>query len=403
MIFKIALRNIFRQKRRSWLTMTSMTFGFALGALSIAMTYGGFGNIIDAFTRAHTGHIQVHREGYLDRPSIYKTIENATSVMDSLNAEYDIDAMAPRVLVSGLCAGDEKTSGVQIKGIDPELENRATSFNNTVKEGSPLETADMSILLGKGLADFLGAGIGDTVVIISQAADGSMADALFRVRGIVDSGDEALEKTAFYIHIDDAQRLFALPGQVHEIAIVLPKLGPELELAEDMNQRFQKAGLSFEPWQVIARVFYLSMQTKLDGSNFSTVLILLIIAIGTLNTVLMTVLERTKEYGVLRAIGTSPGNIVKMVMIEVVIMAVIAIILGSIIGFTVISILAKTGIDYGQSMDFGGITIRYLYPQLLMRSFTMPGAILLIMSALSGIIPALRASRIQPAKALRTV
>ncbi len=403
MILLIAFRNIFRQKRRTILTMLSMVGGFTLASFAIGFQDGTYDNIIDAFTRSNMGHIQVHKGDYTDKPSIYKTIENYEDLMSELSKNEDIENMTPRVLVSGLASHGEKTSGVQIIGYDPKLENEATGFDKQVKEGKPIDEAKMDVLLGMKLAEIIKAGVGDSVIIISQAADGSMANDIFHVNGILDSGEEGRDRISFYIHIDDAQRMFALPGQVHEIAIMLEEIGPERELAKELNKEYVDEELNFEPWQVIAAVFYRSMQADRQGGYVSYFMILTIVAVGVLNTVLMTVLERTKEYGVLKALGTRPGEIVRLVLLEVSIMSVFSIIIGSIISYFLISWLAARGIDLGTSMDVGGITMSRFYAKLLPRAFTWPGAMVLVMSLLAGIFPAVHAARVQPAKALRNL
>ncbi len=402
MILKIAFRNIFRQKRRTILTMLSMIGGFALSSFSIGFQDGMYDNIIDAFTRSNMGHIQVHKDRYLDKPSIYKTISGYHNVMDTIGQIEETEAMTPRVLVGGLVSYGEKTSGVQIIGIEPALENNATSFNNQVKEGRPLDTPDMSVLLGKELAKVLGAGGGETVIIISQAADGSMANALFPVRGIVDSGDQERDRTSFYMHIDDAQEFFVLPDQVHEIAIMLHEIGKERDIAKTLTAKYNDRDLTFEPWQEVAAIFYQSMQADRAGGYVMYIMILTIVGVGVLNTVLMTVLERTKEYGVLKALGTRPGEIVRLVLAEVNIMAVLSILIGSVISFFAISWLESHGIKW-EGFTMGGITIQNLYGKLILRAFTWPALMVMIMSTLSGIFPAIRAARIEPAKALRNI
>ena len=402
MIFKIAFRNIFRQKRRTILTMLSMIGGFALASFAIGFQDGAYVNVIDIFTRSRMGHLQVHKEDFLSQPSIYKTIDDYENLMEEIKDKADVESLIPRVLVSGLASFGDKTAGVSIIGMDPHLEDTATQFNNTVTVGEPLsQTPNMSVMLGQDLAKNLKAELGDTIIIISQAADGSMANELFTVCGLVDSGDENVNKISFYIHIKDAQDMFVLPHKVHEIAIILPKIGPERKVAAALSEEYKEKKLNFMPWQEVSEAFYRSMEADKKGGYVAYFMILTIVAVGVLNTVLMTVLERTKEYGVLKALGTRPADIIKLVLIEVNIMAILSILIGSVFSTIGIAYLVKYGVDMGTTYDIGGITMQTMYGKFLPIAYYWPAMMVIIMSTLAGILPAIRAAHVQPAKALR--
>ncbi|MCP4686389.1 MAG: ABC transporter permease, partial [bacterium] len=245
MMFKIAFRNIFRQKRRTTLTVLTMLGGFVLSSISIAWSDGSYGRLIDMFTRNQLGHIQVHAEGYLDRPSLYKTINDYPTVGKRIEDAPGVVSWAPRIFSAGLVSIGEKTSGVRIVGIDPERENATTRFDLKVRQGSSFTIqASKQCLLGEGLAKTMKARIGDEAVIVSQAADGSIANDLYTVAGLLSTGDQMADQRSFYLHLEDARELFVLEGRVHEIAVVGTDLDDVDILAADLTQSLSEPTLA---------------------------------------------------------------------------------------------------------------------------------------------------------------
>jgi putative ABC transport system permease protein len=401
--FRIAWRNIFRQKRRTILTVLSMFGGFTLSALSIGWADGTYNRIIDMFTRNRLGHIQVHAKGYLDRPSLYKNIPDYRQVGGEIADVEGVEAWAPRFYAAGLASIGNKSSGVRVIGVDPERENIATHFDKQVTEGTPLSPVPQhQALLGKGLATTLKAGLGDSVVIVSQAADGSIANDIYAVVGIVESGDMAQDRSSFYLHLKDAQNLFVLPGVVHEIVVIVRKLDQVAAITEKIRLKIDNPKLDVEPWQVFARSFYVAMTADKKGSWIMLFVVILIVAIGVLNTVLMTVLERTREYGVLRAVGTGPGQIFRLVIYEVFLMACIGIVIGAILSLVANYALSIHGIPMPEKFTYGGVEFSHYYSEVNGHSFYIPAITVMLAAMIISIFPALKAARIEPARALRT-
>jgi ABC-type lipoprotein release transport system permease subunit len=402
MILKLAFRNIFRQKRRTLLTSLTMFGGFALCSFSIAWMDGTYNNIIDMFTRNELGHIQIHEKDYLDRPALYRTVDDYESIGRTVEQIDRVEGWAPRLYAAGLASVGSRTAGVRIIGVDPSLEAAATNFDRKVHAGPGLSpTAAREALLGKGLAKRLEAGIGDEVVIVSQAADGSIANDLYTVAGVVDSGNEMGDQMSLYLHLADAQELFVLEGRVHEIAITSNSIRGLYGLAGRLAAAIESPQLAVEPWQVFAKTFYDAMKADQKGNWISLAIITLLVAIGVLNTVLMTVLERTREYGLMRAIGTSPWMVFRLVLTEVSIMAVMSVIAGAAIATAVNYWLSINGIAMPVSFDFGGMTFSHAYTEINTRSYVIPLLSVVLSAVLISVFPALKAARTQPAAAMR--
>lgn len=401
-MFKIAFRNIFRQKRRTMLTMLTMLGGFVLSAISIGYADGTYSYIIDLFTRNRLGHVQIHEGNYLDRPSLYKTIDDYHAVGDTVQKVSRVVSWAPRLFSGGLASLEDNTAGAEVIGIDPVREDSATDFSNKVIRGSYLASEPShEVMLGKGLAKRLHAEVGDSTVILSQAADGSIANDIYRVVGITDRGDQMANRTGFYLHLHDAQELFALQGRVHELVVIANSIHNLEELASNIRGSLGEESLQVKPWMAVATTFYQTMKADIQGMWIMLFVIILIVAIGVLNTVLMSVLERTREYGVLKAMGTRPFEVFRMVLFEIGIMAVISVIAGAALGVAFNYYFSIHGIPLPTAFDWGGIQVSQMYTYPTPRSVYLPAITVVLTSFIVSAFPALKAARIAPAQAMR--
>jgi ABC-type lipoprotein release transport system permease subunit len=380
-----------------------MMGGFTLAAISIAWSDGTYAYVIDMFTRNRLGHIQVHAAGYLDKPSLYKTIDDYVTVGEKMQQVDGVEAWTPRLYSAGLASVAEKSAGVQIIGVDPEREIVATRFDKKISKGRIFSTPPApEAILGKGLAKVLQAEIGDEIVIVSQAADGSIANDLYHIIGIVDSGDEISDRMAFYLHLQNAQELLVLNGRVHEIAVIAKNLDQIAALTEKIKAALRDSDLAVAPWQEFAKSFYQAMQADIQGNWISLFIILLIVAVGVLNTVLMSVLERTREYGVLKAVGTRPASLFGLVLYEVNIIALASVIAGTAFGFLINSLLSRHGITLPEAFSYGGIEFTKMYTAVNARSFYIPALTVIFAANFISLFPSLKAARIEPARAMRS-
>ena len=403
MILKIAFRNTLRQKRRTILTGLAMIVGFTLLSLTIGLSDGAYGNIITMFTRNRIGHIQVHHEGYLDKPSLYKTIDDLSTVGEVIQSVAGVEAWTPRLYGAGLGSVGEKSTAVQIIGVDVARETQATRFDKKVVEGNTLsETPSHQAVIGKGLAKIVSATIDSEIVIVSQGADGSIANDLYKIVGIVESGDDITDRVACYLHIEDAQELLVLEGRVHEIVVIVSNINRVDKITSAIETQLNDSTLDVAPWQEVAKSFYRAMRTDQQGDAISRLVIMLIVAIGVLNTVLMSVLERTREYGVLKAVGTKPAQIFWLVICEVVIIALGSICVGALLGVLVNYLLSIYGITYPEEITYGGMKLKTLYAEVNVRCLVIPAITVMLSAAIVSLFPAIKAARIMPAKAMRT-
>lgn len=403
MILKIAFRNIFRQKRRTILTALAMVIGFMLSSVFIGWSDGIYSDIIDSFTRNRIGHIQVHREGYLDRSSLFKNISDYEDIGMLIQNTEGVEAWSPRLYAAGLGSVGEKSTAVRVVGIDILRETNATEFSKKVIEGRTFQdTAPNETVIGKGLKKILKAEIGSDLVIFSQAADGSIANDLYKIVGIVESGEDLTDRMTCYINLAAAQELFALHGRIHEIAIIVSNINHVHKITDTINASLSDSTLEVSPWQEIEKSFYKAMQSDRQGDSIGRFVIILIVIMGVLNTVLMSVLERTREYGLLRAVGTKPIQIIGLVISEVAIIAFASVIIGAILGTIINLLLSIYGIQLTEAFTFGGMKFDKMHAEINIRTYTIPFITVFFSALLVSLYPAIKAARVLPAKAMRT-
>jgi putative ABC transport system permease protein len=401
-VLKMAFRNIFRQKRRTIFTGLSVVGGFTLAVIFIGWADGSYNNIIDQFTRTRLGHIQIHEKTYLDRPTLYKTIPDVQKVGAVLDRTKGVESWTPRVFSAGLAGVRDRSAGVQIIGIDPQREARTTRFDRKIVEGRAFLASDArEAILGRGLADLLQAKPGDGIVLLSQGADGSIAEDQFTLVGVSSNGDDLTDRTAFYLPLATAQDYLVLGAKVHEIAAVVSSLSRVETTCRAIALGLGDANLSVAPWQVFAKSFYDAMKADKAGMWVTLLVIVIIVAVGVLNTVLMSVLERRREYGLLKALGTKPRRIVRLVLLEVVVLSVFSMLIGSVLGLGANMILSRHGIKFSSGLTYGGMVFDTMKSEINLRSFVIPAFTVIISAVLVSLFPALKASRTEPARTMR--
>ena len=405
-MLKMAFRNIFRQKRRSFLTALTMFGGFILCAVAIGFMDGTFKSMVDTFTRSRLGHIQIHAPGYLNRPSLNKTISNYRDVGRMIDNTPQAEAWAPRVYSAGLASAGDRTDAARIIGIDPALEVKATRFDKKITQGRVFSAAaSRVIILGKGLAQNLKVAVGGDVVLVSQGADGSLANDRYRLIGLVDTGDLAGDRTTAYLHLDDARELLVLGDRVHEVLVIARSLDKVAGLTDSLRKKLGVFSLDVQSWQVFAKSFYLGMQAKLKGNSAIQLVVFIVVAIGVLNTALMAVLERRREYGVLKALGTRPRQIFALIVLEIHLLALMSIILGIGVSLPLNYFLSQHQISitgmFSQQVTFGGMDFKTFTSEVNLRSFVIPTLTVLISAFLVSLMPAVKAARTDPAKSIR--
>lgn len=407
LILKIAFRNIFRQKRRSLYTALSVIIGFTLLSISIGLAEGGYGHLIEMFTRGYTGHVQIHQKDYLERPGLYKNFQYNDELIQSLNSIEEIKSYTPRIHSGSLAFIDKKTTGIQLIGINPALEQKTTTIAAKLGKGrfiseTTLEEPHNEMIIGNGIAEILRAKIGSEIVLIGQGADGSIANDIFKVVGIMKKENDSTERTKCYIHLYKAQEFLTMHGKVHEVAIVLNSYKDARGTSEKLQTVLNNDKLEVAPWQKVEEVFYKSMQADKAGNKVMIVIIVLVVGLGVLNTVLMSILERTREFGVMKAMGTTPLKIGLIIVTETVILSIIAATFSIFTSILANWPLVKYGIKYDQPLSVGGIYFEAIYSDWVYEAFMTPYVVVVLTAIVVSVFPAIKVMLIKPVDAIRT-
>jgi ABC-type lipoprotein release transport system permease subunit len=376
-----------------------MAVAFTLFSVSLGVTEGSYSRMIEMYTRTHTGHLQIHRKGYLDNPSIHKGFKNYMKIGSVVGSVEGVESWSPRVYIPALAFLGNKTAGVRISGIDPEKESRTTVIKEKLTTGRFLSNAPAKeIILTSKLVRILKAGIGDEIALIGQGADGSIANDLYRIAGILESSDWS----TCYMHIKDARDFASLPDTVHEIAVTLADESDSGRIAIKIKTILNDGQIDVQPWYEVEKDFYRAMQMDKQGNWITQLIIMLIVAIGVLNTVLMSILERTREFGILRAIGTSPLQIFVMIITETFFLSIAGVLTGIVMGVAANYLLSVYGITLPTPIELEGMHFESYVSKMTAPIFIIPALVTFVVAFVVCIFPAMKAAAITPARALRT-
>ncbi|HOW51545.1 MAG TPA: ABC transporter permease [bacterium] len=402
LFFKLAWRNLFRNKRRTLLAGLMIGLGLAAMITTDAITIGTIDNMIASATRSFLGEGQVHRDGFRKTLEVELTIADGPALFEKMKNDPLIRQASPRTASFGMVTSPANVQSVMLYGIDPTYERDLSQIDDLLVSGDYLAAADEpKILIGDKLADLLEVGLGDKVVVtVAQAHTGELSQELFRVGGIFRFGSRQMDGGMAFIPLKRAQEMLKLEGGLHEIAFLFhDKLKSEdtalplwTELSAGGNEALSWTGLVSE---------LAMMRSMTDFSLFLVGIILFgLVSFGIVNTLFMSLYERMFEFGVMRAIGTRPRQAAQLMVMEAGGLALIAIVMGSVVALIVNGLLLHYGIDYSDA-EFIVALREPIRPVLTLTQFTLYPFLLFVFTCLVGLYPAIYAARLTPAKAMK--
>ncbi|MFQ3228973.1 ABC transporter permease [Reinekea sp.] len=410
LMLKLAFRNILRNKRRTILTMLSMFGGYTLLVLSISVQNGSYDQVIKFFTKDSTGHAQIVDQTYLDRPTLYKSVPATDQFYQQLMALDSVTHAVPRIVSGALAYGEAKSFPVQVLGVDVEKEASTSFLTEKINQGryfsaNPNNEGYYEVMVGGAVARQLSVSVGDELILISQGSDGSLANDLYQIVGLVGATDGADARNV-YLPLAAAQDFYVMQDKAHYWAVLTYDFADSDQLAQTLNTWLSNqpdTNLEAASWKVVSKEFYEAMTADIEGGYISYYIIVILICIGVLNTVLMSVLERTGEFGVLKAIGTSPKRIFSLIVLETLMLAVFSCVAGFIVSLPINYYLAKVGITLPDPVEFSGITMSHMQGLWNISVFTDPALIIIGSAAFISLFPARRAAKIVPVEAMRSL
>ncbi len=407
---KMAWRNVWRNPRRTILTIAAVAFACALLVFMLSMQFGSYDAMIDASVKISTGHLQVQAKGYLDNKEMRLVVEDPEAVARILEKTPKIKAFTFRANAFSLSSSKERTYGALVIGIDPSREIGVSTLKNLVRKGDFLTDQDYNqALVGRLLAKNLQLDLGDEVVILGQGRDGSVAATVVIVKGIFSSGIDELDRATIQIPIKCFQDTYSMGDAVHEVLAVCHSLDDVKDAKEsvlaglrDMNPQNKLTALD---WSEIMPGLLQAIKMDLVGGLIFYFLLILVVAFSILNTFLMAVLERTKEFGVMMAIGVTKSRLVKLLLMESTAMTSVGLLAGLVMGSLVTLYFQSHGLDFSEASDLMaqfGISGK-IYPRLSIWSISIGAGLVLVITFIAAMYPSLKVRSLSPVEALAHV
>ena len=403
MLTQIAWRNVWRSKGRSSVVIGSMVIGIW------AMAFGGgfmrsfLISYIETAIKHETSNGQIHNPEFKKDLNIQYTIENPDSLLHELNKTKSINRSTARSIVNGMVSSPRQATGVKIVGVDPISEASVTELDSLVSEGEYFVGSSNPVLLGEKLAEKLQVKVKSKVVLTFQDKGGSITAARFRIVGILHSASLNINESSVFVLRSDLNRLLNIGEAAHEIAYTTFPDAEDDRIAAQLKNKFP--GYSVESWRELSPALVFMEQWMAASLKVLIIIIMSALAFGIVNTMLMAVLERIHELGMLMALGMKRGRVFVMVMLETVFLSTIGGPLGLLAGFITISGLAEKGIDlsnYSEGLEAIGYE-SVLRPVLDPSDYIQIVVGVLITAILASIYPAWKAIRVKPVEALHHI
>ena len=402
-LFTLASRNVYRHRHRSIVTTLAMAFACTMmiifAALMDGFAIGSERNVVSM----NTGDIQIHERGYRDDPDIYSLIEHSDAIVEQ-HQQLGFYATA-RLFAYGLMASDGSSSGVQLRGIDLNTESTVTDIDQHVMIGQWLSgDAPHGVVIGKKLSKLLDVGLGDELIFVGQTADGYMANDRFEIRGILKSVSAAIDNGGVFMSNTMLRELITLPEGAHEIVLMRHDRTSDLTAVTAQVKSRMGEELEVMNWQQLMPI----INRFLETAHVQTLIMMIFtyIAVGSvvLNAMLMSVFERIHEFGIMKAIGVKPRQLIVLIYIEMFIQTFLAVLLALGAGSVLSWYLQENGLDMSSLADgisFAGLAFDPVWhAALTSNALMMPSVFLFIIAAIAVIYPAIKVAVIQPVEAI---
>jgi len=408
-LLRLAWKNLWRNRRRTFITLAAMSLSVMLVQAFHNLSFGVYAQMIDSGVRAGSGHLAVYRGDYVESRD-EKLSFDPGGIPEEIGRLAAVEAVLPRLYLPGLAQSSRESRGILLTGVDPQAEMGTNPFLKTLPPERMLRDASgRDAVLGSRLLRELKIDEGSKFVVTVQGRDGELVNELFRVRGVVTTGIKDIDGSLILVGRERAAAMGGVPGEIHELAVVLEYSDDEAGIFPSVAQLVKKRPeLHAVGWEKAMPNLSNAIRLDYASQKFIFVVILLIVTIGVVNTLLMSVMERLREFGVILALGATPGRLRGMVLAEALVLGVVAVLFGTLLGSLATWYLVAVGIDLRafipESLEFGGVVfdpvLRAAWDLAWMAriSFYVVG-----LALLASLYPAVKAGRIRPAEAMRHV
>ena len=395
---KLAWRNIWRNKRRSFISIGAVLFAVLFAITADSFERGSYELMIRNMVKFSTGYIQIQDVLYDDEPSIDNSMLYDESLLEVLDGFGDrISYTVPRIQGFALAATDSKTRGVHVMGIDPGSEDRFNNLSENITEGSYLEENDNAVVLAGGLAEILGLGVGDTLVIIGQGFQGASAAGMYPVKGIVRLSIPEMNNNTVYVPLEAAQWFYAADDRISALIIMPENPRHTGRITSELNEQLDSEWYTALPWQHMLQDLLRMMQMDRAGSQLIIFILYIVIGFGLFGTILTMMLERLREFAMLMALGMKRFQLAIICLLESVFMSFTGVIAGILISFPFIYYFNRNPIPLGG--ELAGMMDDYGFEAVLPTSiepsiFITQAVTIFIIALLIGSYPAYKAFKL---------
>jgi putative ABC transport system permease protein len=404
MLLGLAWRNVWRQPHRTWLSLASIVIAGIVTVFLLSLQRGAYGAMEENVLKLADGFAQIQPRGYADDPDLRKAIDQPAALMARIEALRGVTASAPRATTYAILSNGDRSFGAAVFGVDPAREPKVSVLDRTMTQGRYLNTGDDgAAVVGAGLARNLGLAPGADMTLLGGARDGSVAADIVRVVGVFSTGAPELDRQVIEMPLTRFRADFAMGERVNVIAVAGRNLAAIDRRLPDLRALAEDEGLVARGWTQLEPALHDAILLDISFSSLLYVSLVVIVAFIILNMLLMSVLERTREFGMLLAIGMRPEQIGRMVWLELLILAGAGAALGVLIGAALTAWTAHAGIKFAgaEALFERWHMPSTLYPQLDLVSALAGPLALALAIVLAGTIPYAHIRRLEPVAAMR--
>ncbi len=404
---RLAWRNLWRQPRRTWLTVGAMVFCNVLLIFMISLQLGTYSMMIDNALQAFTGHLQVQAPGYKDDMKIRQVVPDVSKLAARLRDGLGLDSVSARGGSFARASSEDRSYGIQIFGVDPEYESRVSSIPGLIDKGRYLEDSDAAeIVIGSVLARNLRVVPGDEVTLLGSGRDGSFAAGVATIVGVFNSGVADIDRNIAEIPLGYFQDTFTMRSAGHQIVIKLESLENVAGVKKQIETLLPKGEeLVALDWNDLQPGLREAIKADMGSAMFIYGILVILVAFSVLNTQLMSVLERTHEFGVVISLGMKPGQLGRLVMLETVMLGSLGLLCGVFLGGLLTAWSASKGVSLPgmQEMAAQFNLSERIHP--VVSPLTLLGApmVVFLFTLVAALYPAIRLRWLQPVEAMRSI
>ncbi len=404
MIIKLTWRNIWRNKRRTLITMASVFFAVVLSTLMMSIKEGVYSGMVDSVIGAYMGFGQIHAKGYWEERTLDYSFELSDSLSSKINSTTGVKATLQRLEGVAMAASDEITKVAMVVGIDAEGEKEINQLDERVVSGAYLQAGEQAVMLGEGLAEYLKLKVNDTIVLLGQGYRGASAAGKYPVKALVKFGSPELSKQLVFLPIQEAQWFYDMEGLINNLILYFKNTRNSEAVIKILKQKLGDEYEVMEWQETMPELDNLIKTDRVEGYVFMFILYM-VVSFGIFGTILMMMAERTREFGVLVAVGMKRWRLALIVQLEVIFISVMGAILGMAGAFPVCYYFFVRPISLGE--DLKKMTEEYGMEAVLRSSvepyvFLQQGVVILLIACVISLYPFFNLLRLNAIKALRS-